>query len=51
MWWWGGSYLIFSKSKSIARIVRFRLEGELDDVRRTIKKVEVKEVTINVVQC
>ncbi|WMV48907.1 hypothetical protein MTR67_042292 [Solanum verrucosum] len=39
----------FNESKSIAesRNVRSRLEGELDDIRRMVRKIEVKETSLN----
>ncbi|KAH0762975.1 hypothetical protein KY290_019048 [Solanum tuberosum] len=40
--------IIFNESKSIAEIrnVRSGLEGELDDVRRMVKKIEVNETSL-----
>ncbi|KAG5579024.1 hypothetical protein H5410_049651 [Solanum commersonii] len=39
----------FNESKSIveSRNVRSRLEGELDDIRRMVRKIEVKETSLN----
>ncbi|KAH0721981.1 hypothetical protein KY289_005025 [Solanum tuberosum] len=39
----------FNESKSIAesRNVRSRLEGELDDIRRMVRRIEVKETSLN----
>uniref|UniRef100_M1DAL5 Bromodomain-containing protein n=1 Tax=Solanum tuberosum TaxID=4113 RepID=M1DAL5_SOLTU len=39
----------FNESKSIteSRNVRSRLEGELNDIRRMVRKIEVKEISLN----